>query len=1049
MRYTTRFASLPALLITLAFFVVGSPLHLQAQSAGAAKTNNDALQAYQSGDYENAAKLYAELIKNYPTDALVTVARIQLGYSEYFLGEFDKAQATLAKALQDPALPADLKPLVMSFLPQAISASAASMKADDPKRKARFEEAIKAFDAYLKAYPKGDDVESVVFGRAIANYQIGKYEEAAAGLESNLKNFSNSPTVLDSQNLLAVTLATIGSQELMKGDAADKAKGFETYKRALGYLEDIINKKTDLTLVNDAQFQLAEILFNQAAFSPEADRSALYDRALAAYRSVAPNEEMIELQKEKLSRFPERRRQLTLRRDQAGLKALNREFEREQRKMGELRSKPDQIATATLKTAEIYFNQGDSNRTRVMLRHITPFLESDDDKLRAQYFMTMTYALQNVTDKAVENYDTFQAAHKGAPVAQNLPLAMGNLFLNNPDSEQASPETAIKYYDESISIYPDGETSALATIAKAMAQTRLQQIEEAEKTFTGFLAKNPSPRVAVMARSGLADLYKITGQWDKAIAEYQTIVKDFGDTQQAKDAQFWIAISTQQKGDHAAAIPLLKQFIADQPDSGFIPTALYSLAVSQIDTGARDDGMASYAELAEKYPDSPLAPFSYFMRAQILAQEGKPAEVDTLLRTFIEKYPNNEHLYAAFDTIARNAVSAGDYPAAIKTYREFLEKHPTAPQAAEAFLLIAENENIQVDRLGRFGALKDDERNQWITHQTEATQALEALLEQFPDSPQVAPALSQLLKVQQRYLAAETKSADDIQEYFNALAESTSSTTARSKTLFTLASFVAERDEDQALSIMEEAYDPQVVYSPEDIDFYGLALIDKGNTEKASEVFIKLAADYPNPPNTDPTQATAPVQQAQATSLFGRARVAQAGGDTAQASTLFQELKKLYPWSPKVLEAELGIAKAEYEAKKFEEAIRRLPPIMRSQTATVELKADATMLYGDIMLMRAKAATDPKDAKEKTLAAIDYYLQIAAFYPAATRQAAEGLWKGAQLLEEQLKTDSDPKLKERQEKNLRRAYKDLVENYPNSPNIEAAKTRLAALGPAS
>ncbi|MFV0336995.1 MAG: tetratricopeptide repeat protein [Chthoniobacterales bacterium] len=1044
-----RFASVLVLLVSFLLITTGSFSPLHAQSAGAAQTNKAALEAYQNGDYENAAKLYGELIKNYPTDALVTVARIQLGYSEYFLGEFDKSRETLAKALQDPALPTDLKALAMSFLPQAISASAASMKSDDPKRKARFEEAIKAFDAYLKAYPRGDDVESAVFGRAIANYQIGNYQEAANGLEANLKNFANSPTILDSQNLLAITLATIGSQELMKGDATDTTKGFAAYERALGYLEDIIKKKTDLTLVNDAQFQLAEILFNKAAFSPEADRPELYKRALDAYRSVVPNEEMIELQREKLSRIPERRRQLTLRRDEAGLKALNREFEREQRKMGELRSKQDQIATATLKTAEIYFNEGDYNRARVMLRHITPFLQSDDNKLRAQYFLTMTYALQNVTDLAVQNYETFQSEHKGAPVAQNLPITMGNLFLNNPDPEKASPEKAIQYYDESLAIYPEGETAALSTIAKAMAQTRLQQMQEAEKTFTSFLSGNPSPRVAVMARAGLADLYKLTGQWDKAIAEYQTIIKDFADTPQAKDSQFWIAVCTQQKGDHAGAIPLLKQFIADQPDSGFIPTALYSLGVSQIATGARDDGMASYAELAEKYPDSTPAPFSYFMRAQILSQEGKTAEVNDLLRKFIEKYPDSENVYAAYDTIARNSVSAGDYPAAVKVYRDYFEKYPATPKAAEALLNIAENESIQVDRLGRFGALKEDERNQWITYQTEATQAIETILQQFSDSAQVAPALGLLLKIQKRYLAAESKSTDEIQDYFNTLAESSPSASARSKALFTLASFIAERDEEQALSIMDDAYDPQVVYSPEDIDFYGLALIDKDNTEKAEAVFAKLAKDYPNPAGVDPTQAPAPIQQAQATALFGQARVAQQKGDTAQASTLFQELKKLYPWSPKVLEAELGIAKAEYEAKKLADAIARLPAIMRSQTATVELKADATMLYGDIMLLRAKESSDPKEKEEKTLAAIDYYLQIAAFYPAATRQAAEGLWKGAQLLEEQIKTGTNSEIKAKQQKSLHRAYNDLVENYPNSPNTDAARSRLAALGSAS
>ena len=100
---------------------------------------------------------------------------------------------------------------------------------------------------------------------------------------------------------------------------------------------------------------------------------------------------------------------------------LDRDNERELKKLAELQGKPDQTATALLKMAEIYFQQGKNNEARVVLSHVTPFLTTPEDKKRALYFTTMTYALQNSADRAVAGYNQFQAAHKGDMLADNLP----------------------------------------------------------------------------------------------------------------------------------------------------------------------------------------------------------------------------------------------------------------------------------------------------------------------------------------------------------------------------------------------------------------------------------------------------------------------------------------------------------------------------------------------------------------------------------------------------------------------------------------------------
>jgi hypothetical protein len=58
------------------------------------------------------------------------------------------------------------------------------------------------------------------------------------------------------------------------------------------------------------------------------------------------------------------------------------------------------------------------------------------------------------------------------------------------------------------------------------------------------------------------------------------------------------------------------------------------------------------------------------------------------------------------------------------------------------------------------------------------------------------------------------KNAPAVEQYFQSLADSAPSPNAKSKILFTLANYVSEQDKARALTIMTDAYRPEIVYSP-------------------------------------------------------------------------------------------------------------------------------------------------------------------------------------------------------------------------------------------
>jgi tetratricopeptide (TPR) repeat protein len=126
--------------------------------------------------------------------------------------------------------------------------------------------------------------------------------------------------------------------------------------------------------------------------------------------------------------------------------------------------------------------------------------------------------------------------------------------------------------------------------------------------------------------------------------------------------------------------------------------------------------------------------------------------------------------------------------------------------------------------------------------------------------------------------------------------------------------------------------------------------------------------------------------------MAGEASILQAQGKAAEGQAIFEQLKKLYPWSGKVAEAEFGIANGLYEQKKYEEALDLLKTIAAKPTAPVPLRARAMMLL-------AKSCDAMKDYD----GAINNYIKIASFFESEKEIAAEGLWLGAQLQERQAK----------------------------------------------
>lgn len=1019
--------------IVTAVFIAAGPAMGQDAPQQALDAANE---IYSNGDYPEAVAAYEKFLADYPTSPVVASGQVQLALAYFLTGESRKSLDALAKFFSGPPASKELTELAALIEPQALSALASSLKAEDPERKKNYEAAVKKFAEFAQKYPQSQELESVFYGSAVASFQMADYAASKTMLETNIKRFPNSPSTEESRNLLALTFATEGSK-MLAAEGGDKQAAFALYDQAADLLRDIIKKKTDLALVNAAQFQLGEILLSEAANAPEDRKAALLDEARSAFRGVLPKDDIIALQQKSVGGIPARLKEATLSRNEVQIRSARRQADNDRRKLSELQSRPDQTVAAVEKVGESYFQQGKYDESRVVLAHISALLSDADDKKRNLYHVAMTYALQNAADKADSKYGEFQSAYKGDPIGASLPVAMGNMYLTHPDASARNPEKAAQFFKEAAELYPKSPLLGLSVVNEATARAQQGDVEGALKTYRDFLATNPPAEVAAVAQLGIGNVLKQGGKWDEAIAAYKEVVAKYPQAAQVEEAEFWVAVGTQQKGDNEGSLPLLDAFVQKYASGQLAPNALYSKGAALLALKRTDEGVKVLAEVAEKFPQSQPAPFTYFQRAQIAGAAQNADEVVRLMREFAGKYPEDDKIFFAYDSIGQTENNRGNGVAAAAAYEEFAQKFSASPKAPEAMVKVAELHRAAAERLGRYGALNPDEQKKWKESMAASIAAGEKLSATYPDSPALALGLRAMLVTKKQEAEAGLTDGAGVEKYFEDLAAK-SPDGAKSKILFARAAFINGSDPVRGLAEMGKAYDPALVYAAADLDLYGLALLENGKSDEARAVFEKIAADNPNPEGQDPAQAPPAVQEAQAISIFGLGRVAQEKDDVAGAGQLFEKLKSLYPWSPKVLEANYGIAASLRGQGKADEAIALLSQIIRAQNASSQLRADAMLLGGYIQ----------KDKGERD-AAIDYFIKISAFYDGVPEAAAAGLWEGGQLLEQQVNEllASDPAKAQKQKEQMLRAYKEITEKFPDSKYAAQARERLSSLSP--
>ncbi|HYR57856.1 MAG TPA: tetratricopeptide repeat protein, partial [Chthoniobacteraceae bacterium] len=579
----------------------GQPLPLDFQ---ALERGKDAINQQK---YDDAIKAFEELLKAYPQSPAVPEATFRLGYAYYLAGDYDKSVENFQKVPTAKGAAAELIELSMSLTPQVLAAKASKLDPKDPQREKSLTDAISQFDAFLTKFPQSEEVESANYGKALAFFQLQKLDEAEQPLRLNLQKFPQSETVQDSQFTLALVLGTEGVDALQKNPGEPDKAAMAKFDEGEKLLRDIVGKRLNVATMNDAQFQLGEMLSARASFTDsekqKSQRDASYKKALDAYRGVLSKEQVVGAQKARVDNVSQRRIDAGKQRDVPLMKKLQRLQEKEMEKLAGFEQRPDETVTAKLKSGQIFFQLGKLDEARVLLSFIEPFADTPEVKKECAYYITMTYPLQFVMDKAEERYKAFQGEYKGDAIAQNLQLVMAAGFLGAKDPKLQKPEKAIEYCKEGIEIYPKGKFAADLLSVQASALIGLKRYDEALDLLKKFIATNPPKELAAAAEFNLAILFKDTDKLAESLKTFKAVREKYPNTAQAEQSHFWVGQLTL-GSDPKAAVGELKAFVAKYSSSELMPQALFALGQALSQSNQADEALTTFRDMQKKYPKS-------------------------------------------------------------------------------------------------------------------------------------------------------------------------------------------------------------------------------------------------------------------------------------------------------------------------------------------------------------------------------------------------------------------------------------------------------------
>ena len=1032
------------LLFTLALTWVAGLTPLPAQdTADAAKK---ILEAYNEGQYEESAKLAADFIKANPQSPNLPSAYLLQARSLYNLSKWSEAITAYGK-VASTAPEKDIKEEAAYFIAQCAASLADTYPEKSPERKKGLEDAIQKITTFLKDYPGSSSRAEAFLLQSRLNLLLGKYAESSQALDEARK----------------------ADKDKAYTDDIDYMQAFAEARRADELLADFKKTEAEAALARAGQIYSKLAASGSPALAAEAtlqlaglDLAARrFEDAIARLRTVSGKDELIAKLEANLAPLrAEVARETTPAPDKL------RKIQREQKKIEEVRSRPDFAAQALLQLGTAFLQTRRYDEARLVFRHVARF-GGKDLAGPAEQQVILTYALQGRTgeaDKKLEEYRQKYPDQKG--IAGLVDYLVGRALLEDGKTDEAIRRLESAQEKAAGERFADEIPRFIAN-----AYQKAGKGAEALKYYEKFLGdvKAGKRKVSDESYESTQLLYASTLITEKkvpeGVAKLKELIASAKTASIKEDAELRLGYALRTAQQPAEAAEVFAKFATTYPESENLGNALLARGDALVEAKKPEEAVAAWRDVIAKRKDSPVAVEASERIWRMYLREKKNdlmlAAQEDQLKNF-PKEPRNIGVFlargASFAEARDEAQALAAYRKAFELFQELYPDSTTSPPPAQvsdlAYSALERSADLEITRaksLGTFSGLPEDQKKKWKESLDQATENYSAAILGYSPA-RVAPTLSKLVTLALfRFQAGEAPVEDCLKPFRDLAAKASANPGLVAQVLFAQASVPFEANQVAlALRLYEDAYkksvETKVALDWRDLERFARALLNADKTEEARPIFERIQKEFPASGPKDPKL------RAQASALFGVGLIDFKAGRKEEAEKQFAKLAKDYPWSEKLQEANYLRGKALAEAGKYDGskedpgAFDLWTEVIESNKADNETKARAMLAFGkgledvaakklptrQIQQGEGKPPLDPLDL------AVGYYQKVDLYYDSLPEFSAEGLLKGAKIRRSQQKNEE-----------ARKMVGALLEKYGNSSSATEARELLNSLPPAS
>lgn len=196
---------------------------------------------------------------------------------------------------------------------------------------------------------------------------------------------------------------------------------------------------------------------------------------------------------------------------------------------------------------------------------------------------------------------------------------------------------------------PDHPRAADVAFSWPSAHAGAGRHADAEPLWRAFLRRFPADARAPQARVALAGGLLAMRRFDDAVAEYRAFLAAHPNDPRWQEVRGAIPSTLLAKADalmaekrHADAILAWQAFLQEYPDDGRASEVLLKIAEAHRSAGEIESMLRILGVCAEKYKDSPSAPWALLRIARHQEQAGRLAEAIAGFEELVRRYPNSE-----------------------------------------------------------------------------------------------------------------------------------------------------------------------------------------------------------------------------------------------------------------------------------------------------------------------------------------------------------------------------------------------------------------------